>query len=211
MRQKLHANPSMLLPQFNAHEMYKQNSTSQYQKALNPAQRQKLCAITRAQDESGANRDKKIKQAVHMENVQKEKLARDMVRQEKERQARNAMANAAVILDISELERRLALMARAEGYLTISEIDLQLDWLLQYDPEGIPKAKSSRGNRDAKCQHLKEAVVRYNSRQSAQAIQNDKEDIEGSNTGFFESSTNGGSNHLEVDDSYDSEAEYYQR
>ncbi|PBK91256.1 hypothetical protein ARMGADRAFT_932911 [Armillaria gallica] len=46
MRWKLRNNPSMSLPQFNARQMYKQNGTSQYQKALNPVQRQKLRAIT---------------------------------------------------------------------------------------------------------------------------------------------------------------------
>ncbi|PBK91255.1 hypothetical protein ARMGADRAFT_1082060 [Armillaria gallica] len=145
-----------------------------------------------------------------MEGVHHTKLSRDTVQQEKEQQAKDAVANATVILDVVELERRLALTACAEGYLTVSEIDLQLDWLLQYDPEGILKAKSSRGNRDAKCWCLKEAVIRYNGRQSAQDLPSDQEGIESSNTGP-ETRAIEGSNQIEMDDSYDSKAEYYQR
>ncbi len=163
----------MLLSQFNACEMYKQNGTSQYQKALNLIQRQKLHAITQAQNKSGANCNKRIKQALYIEDVYHTKLSRDAVQQKKEWQAKDAVVNVTVILDVVELERRLALTAHAEEYLTVSEIDLQLDWLLQYDPEGILKAKSSRGNRDAKCQCLKEAVICYNGRQSAQGILSD--------------------------------------
>ncbi|KAE9403434.1 hypothetical protein BT96DRAFT_936451 [Gymnopus androsaceus JB14] len=58
------------------------------------------------------------------------------------------------------LEDALKLPARAPGYLSIADINLWLDWYIQNRLEFAVPKKPAQGNRDAKCELLKEAVIK---------------------------------------------------
>ncbi len=150
----------MSIPQFNTRKMYKLNETATFQQQMTPEQRKALWKTTRQQDESGDNRKEKLEQVKHMQKVSEEKTKKDKVHDEKARLAAEAIAKVTVILDLTVLEQAFNLPSQAPGYLKVLDIDLQLDWNLQYNSVNtIPKAKSAWGTRDNKFRFLKDAVA----------------------------------------------------
>ncbi|KAE9407484.1 hypothetical protein BT96DRAFT_986487 [Gymnopus androsaceus JB14] len=97
-----------------------------------------------------------------MDRVATKKREKDCVHVEKQQVAQEKVQQVGTRLfdNISVLEDALKLPARAPGYLSVAEIDLQLDWYIQNRPEFTVPKKTARGNRDAKCELLKEAVTK---------------------------------------------------
>ncbi|KAJ3753125.1 hypothetical protein EV360DRAFT_74767 [Lentinula raphanica] len=140
----------MSVPQHNAQQMYKQNEGSgERMQSMSVSERRFIPKAARAEDGSGQNKATRHSITEHMKGVADGKRERDCVRNEKEREAQ--------ALRVFSRSGNLV-----DGYLNVAELDLQLDWYLQqYPNSGIPKAKSGRGNREAKFGLLKDVVAQY--------------------------------------------------
>ncbi|KAJ7474992.1 hypothetical protein FB451DRAFT_1034862 [Mycena latifolia] len=170
-RQAAKSAPNMSLAYHSALRMYKANGTSEYVKTLSAPARQALRAQVRKNDASGANQQDKHTQIVHMKEVMEKNFAHDSVRKERVEQAQQAIANTTAIPSVQALDTAFQIGPRANGYLTVAALDLQLDWHIAHavklpaseetSATGIPKAKSGangRGNRDSRYTYLREAI-----------------------------------------------------
>ncbi|KAJ7444142.1 hypothetical protein B0H11DRAFT_1747684 [Mycena galericulata] len=174
-RQASRISPNMLLSYHSAMRMYKANKTSDFAKGLSAQDRQVICAQARKEDASGHSRQMKHDHIMHMkEEVAEKKEAQDVVRAKRVTAAQEAITKTTAIDSVEELKRRFEISARSEGYLTVGDLDLQLDWQIAHavkesptseesSASHIPKAKSGpkgRGNRDVRFEHLKKAITR---------------------------------------------------
>lgn len=174
LRQAARISANMSLSYHSALRMYKDNKTSDYVKGLSAHDRQVIRAQARAEDASGHNKQMKTNQIIHMKSVAEKKRAQDVVRTDRLNAAQDAIAKTTAIDSVQELQTQFDIPPRNSGYLTIPDLDLQLDWHIanavkdsptseQTSASGIPKAKSGpkgRGNRDARFEYLKTAILR---------------------------------------------------
>ncbi|KAJ7936211.1 hypothetical protein B0H13DRAFT_1853585 [Mycena leptocephala] len=99
-------------------------------------------------------------------------MERDVTRQNRVAKAQEALANTTAITSVQALDTAFQITARGDGYLSITALDLQLDWHIANpvkelpnseatSASGIPKAKSGpngRGTREKRYQYLREAI-----------------------------------------------------
>lgn len=150
---------NMSLAYHSALRMYKANKTSEFVKTIAAEDRQAIRAQVRKDDLSGANRQVKHNQIVHMKEVVDRNTERDTKRKVRIAKAQNAIAKTTAIESAEALDVAFRVPPRSEGYLTVAALDLQLDWHLanavkgpsseETSASGIPKAKSGakgRGN-----------------------------------------------------------------
>jgi hypothetical protein len=164
--------PNISLPYHSALRMYKANQTSDYIRTLDAPDRQTIRAQARIDDSSGANRQQKHAQVVHMKQIVDKNTARDAERKEKATKAQDILSKITPIASVQALDTAFQIGPRSEGYLSIPALDLQLDWHVanavkelpgfqETSASGIPKAKSGpkgRGNRENRYTYLKEAI-----------------------------------------------------
>ncbi|KAJ7847185.1 hypothetical protein B0H13DRAFT_2362567 [Mycena leptocephala] len=154
--------------------MYKANKTSKYVPTLNAEDRQAIRAQVRVADASGSNRQNKHAQIIHMKEVTDRNTKRDAIRKERAEKAREILAKTTAIASVEDLDAAFQIGRGAAGYLTVIDLDLQLDWHVanavkelassqETSASGIPKAKSGangRGNRENRYSYLREAISR---------------------------------------------------
>ncbi|KAJ7197444.1 hypothetical protein GGX14DRAFT_374928 [Mycena pura] len=163
--------PNMSLEFHSAMRMYKANKTSTFQSTLDPQTRQAIRVHVRTEDASGASRQNKHAQVVHMKAVADMNTKRDDDKKERAEKVKDILAKVIPISSVQELDAAAKTNRGAAGYLTIAALDLQLDWhianavqevnLDETSASGIPKAKSGpkgRGNRDNRCEYLRDAI-----------------------------------------------------
>lgn len=164
--------PNMLLAYHSALQMYKANKTSEYVTTLDATTRQAIRAQVRKADASGMNAQIKHAQIVHMKEVVDKNMERDVTRQNRVAKAQEALANSTAIMSVQALDTAFQITARGGGYLSITALDLQLDWHIANpvkelpnseatSASGIPKAKSGPnrcGAREKRYQYLREAI-----------------------------------------------------
>ncbi|KAJ7732317.1 hypothetical protein B0H16DRAFT_1328808 [Mycena metata] len=120
--------PNMSLAYHNAMRMYKANKTSAFMLTLSPDDRQVIRAQVRMQDSSGANRQKKHAQVVHMKAVVDRNTQRDKDRKDRADKVKEILAEVTAIASVQELELAFEIGRGSAGYLTVAALDLQLDW-----------------------------------------------------------------------------------
>ncbi|THU75834.1 hypothetical protein K435DRAFT_824682 [Dendrothele bispora CBS 962.96] len=141
-RHTMRSNPSMSLSQYNARQMFKKNNgVPERLRQMNADERKSLRKMTRQQDESGEdclNRDRMMSSLhqVAKENIQKDQRVAE--RKKKSQQRVDAAGNR-VFRSLHELEVASAVGKSRKGYLTNTEIDLQLDWFRQEDEHENPE------------------------------------------------------------------------
>ncbi|KAJ3842432.1 hypothetical protein F5878DRAFT_529862 [Lentinula raphanica] len=209
-RREARDKPSMSLSQHNSRQMYKQNAgVSDYLHSMSGDGRQFLREQVRKEDGSGKNREKKMSIAQHMDNVAAGKRKKDKEKKERRRQIQEKVASAGSrrFADVETLENVFQIAPRSPGYLTVAELDLQLDWYAQNTKDsGVPKTKGERGTRDAKFELLKQAITRS----ASQTAQMDT----GGGSGLIpeQDKCEEGENNQEMDaESDDSEEAFYGR
>lgn len=173
-RQSAKSAPNMTLAYHNALRMYKANNTSEFAMTLTPDARQIVQAQTRKDDASGASwRDKHV-QVVHMKDVRDKNVECDVTRQKRVDKAQEAIASTVAITSVEALEVAYLIAPRADRYLSVAALDLQLDWHLANPVPGlpgseetsassIPKAKTGpkgRGTRETRFEYLKQVISR---------------------------------------------------
>ncbi|KAJ6451492.1 hypothetical protein C8R47DRAFT_1229820 [Mycena vitilis] len=94
---------------------------------------------------------------------------RDTDRAEK---AKEIFAQTTAIASVEELDAAFQISRGGAGYLTVADLDLQLDWHIanaipseESSASGIPMAKTGangRGGRDTRYTYLREAIARRN-------------------------------------------------
>ncbi|KAL1710780.1 hypothetical protein EV121DRAFT_285207 [Schizophyllum commune] len=152
--------PNLSLPQHNARTMYKHNGTSSYMRSMDPAQRAKLREITRAQDESGENRQNQRAQAEHLKKVSGEQSSKRRVRADKRKAAADRIDAIRPLLDVKAFDSQAPVPPRATGYLSVQVLDDQLDWHARKWPKGpVPAKKKERGDRAHKLELVREAII----------------------------------------------------
>ncbi|KAJ7337380.1 hypothetical protein DFH08DRAFT_812736 [Mycena albidolilacea] len=116
----------------------------------------------------------KHEQVVHMKDVRDKNVERDVTRQKRVDKAQEAIASTVAIASVEALEAAYLIAPRADGYLSVAALDLQLDWHLanpvpglpgseETSASGIPKAKTGpkgRGTRETRFEYLKQAISR---------------------------------------------------
>ena len=158
-RQTARRNPTMSLVQYNARQMYKINRTHEYIRTLSPEMRTFLRRITRQQDESGANRDSKLRLARHKEQIVVDKVEKDRVTAEQKQAAIDEVNRVSPILTIDELDFRLGEPRASELYMSVAKLDMQLKWQRMYGVKGIVTGSiDSWGKREAKIDLLRTAI-----------------------------------------------------
>ncbi len=209
LRQGAKGSPTTSLPYHNALKMYKKNGTSYYLRALSPAERRGIRVIVRADDGSGKNRAEKLKIIEHMAAVTAQNKKKARIRTDRIERAKEAVANTIAILSLAEFDAAVAKGARADGYLTVPALDLQLDWHLANgingSAAGVPKAKTGakgRGNRGSRVGLVRDTIEKYLAAQKA---------VENGDMAVEESTAQDKEQTNEDEEGYDSEMEYYSR
>ncbi|KAJ7190930.1 hypothetical protein GGX14DRAFT_407573 [Mycena pura] len=147
------------------------DKTSGFLKTLPAPDRQAIRAQVRMDDASGANRQNKHDQIVHMKEVVDKNFEKDTAKKDRLAKVQDAIAQTMAILSVEALDVAFQIAPKAPGYLTVAALDLQLDWHVanalpdsqDTSASGIPKAKTGakgRGNRDSRYGYLKEAITR---------------------------------------------------
>ena len=129
-----------------------------------------------------------------------------VAREEKHQRALDKIENTQVIESLAELDRARAREPRDEGYLTVVQLDEQLNWYQHKYPHGpLPTTKRARGDRARKIEYLQAAIAYHDNQQAAMDV-----DVEGEGSGEVLDSEiwSVDSDEEEVSDS---EAEFYGR
>ncbi|KAJ7657960.1 hypothetical protein B0H17DRAFT_1145756 [Mycena rosella] len=143
LRQAAKPAPNMSLAYHSALRMYKANKTSEYVKTLEAPDWQAIRAQVRKEDASGANKQNKHAQIVHMKEVVDANTKRDKVQKERVEKAQKVIAETTAIPSVEALDAAFQLNNRANGYLTVAALDLQLDWHLANTVKESPSSQES--------------------------------------------------------------------
>ncbi|KAG5647074.1 hypothetical protein DXG03_001444 [Asterophora parasitica] len=108
-----------------------------------PETRQFLRKITGTQDASGKNRQEKIQLAKYRQEVAEKKMEKSRVRKAKVDAAADALAKVKPLLTITELEDACSLPRGSAGYVTVADLDLQLNWHVKYGAVTAQTSKKS--------------------------------------------------------------------
>ncbi|KAJ7176165.1 hypothetical protein C8R43DRAFT_872843, partial [Mycena crocata] len=173
LRQGSKSSPNMSLAYHSALRMYKANKTSEFIHTLTASERQAIRVQVRNEDASGANKASKHAHIVHMKEVVDRNAERDKVRKARITKAQEILAKTVAIESVQALDAAFQIQPRTAGYLTVADLDLQLDWHLanslqsptstSNSASGIPKAKSGangRGTRENRYGYLRDAILK---------------------------------------------------
>ncbi|KAJ7621714.1 hypothetical protein DFH06DRAFT_1143459 [Mycena polygramma] len=134
--------PNMSLAYHSALRMYKVNKTSEYVPTLSAADRQTIRKQARLDDASGATRQAKHAQIVHMKEVVDKNTKHDGERKECVEKAKEILANTTAITSVQELDDAFQIGCGGTGYLAVTALDLQLD------SQGVARVSGNLGIRD---------------------------------------------------------------
>ncbi|KAJ3965434.1 hypothetical protein EV361DRAFT_1019676 [Lentinula raphanica] len=197
----------MSLVQHNSCQMYKFNQTSTFLRNLSPEMRQWLRKITREQDGSGANRQKKLDLAEFWKDVADTRVEKQRVQNEKRQAAIQAIDNINPILTLTAFDYSASLPPGSKEYLTVAEITKQLKWHKKNGNKGsVPLTESSWGKREDKLKLLRSAIEDYIASGNVGPVVEEEgehvEDIPDIRTQDLE---------VFQEDGYDSEDDYYRQ
>ncbi|KAI5833286.1 hypothetical protein K523DRAFT_413413 [Schizophyllum commune Tattone D] len=196
--------PSMTTQQLSARETYRCNGTSLYLAGMSSDQRARLRGIARERNESGANQAARDAQTQYLMKTAAETSRKRVAREEKRQRALDKIESTKVMESLVELDRVCALGPRDEGYLTVAQLDEQLNWYQHKYPDGpLPTTKKARGDRARKIEYLRAAITYHTDQQAAMDV-----DMVGEGSGEVLDSEIW-SLDSDLDDVSDSEAEFY--
>ncbi|TRM63419.1 hypothetical protein BD626DRAFT_621753 [Schizophyllum amplum] len=170
-RRALRNMPSISHPQLNSRQMFRHNKTSKFLRNMNALNRIKLRKLVRKRDGSGANRAKREKLMKNFKKVAVTRRKKNALQQEKKDQATAKINNTIVISDVTALDEARDAAPRTEKYLTVLQLDEQLNWYQHHFPDGpLPKTKKARGDRMQKFTYLRQAILHRNSQMEVEDV-----------------------------------------
>ncbi|KAJ3845161.1 hypothetical protein F5878DRAFT_571952 [Lentinula raphanica] len=168
-RQSSRRNPTMSITQHNSRQMYKFNQTSTFLHSLTPELRQWLRKITREQDNSGANRQEKLKLAAYRKHVADTRVENQQILNERRQAAIQAIDSITPILTLTAFDYHASLPQGSKEYLTVGELTKQLKWHKKNGREGcVPSVESSWGRREDKLKLLRSVIEEHVTHEASQ-------------------------------------------